>query len=480
MFLAVPCAFVVLALSACSAGEATLEGAAYHDQIKADHALIQNTQEQGTVKLSLEEAIKRGIQENMDARVSALEYLSAQSDVSLEKLGAFPSVKYSLTRNGRSNTGASSSMSAATGLQSLEPSISSDQYRTLRDIDVNWNFLDVATALMQTKQAGDQALIAGERHRKVLQNIRNDVYVAYWRALAATVNRPQTERLLKAVQGQYANIDSAIAQNLISTMQAEQSRKLISERATELEAAQKEADLALIELKSLLSLPQDTALELTSKVSNISQPYKATMQKDMTELEMTALENRPEMREAFVQQNVSARDTRMEILKTIPGAELFFGHKNDTNSFLADNQWQSFSASIVQNITALLTLPTRHKAAKNKEAVTQARRLATATAILTQVNLARHGLAYTNAQYQNALASEKSSTRLSFASQKSALAGSSSGQDALVAKLEAQTFAIKALQAHAAVQGAYAALVISIGSDLSEPFSIASLSGEPG
>jgi multidrug efflux system outer membrane protein len=481
LFLRTSCVVIALTLSACSAANSDLDSAQFHEQIKEDRELTQTLQTTETIKLSLEEAIARGVEANMDAQVSALEYLSAQDDVSLEKIKAFPSVKYAITRNGRSNPGASSSMSAATGLQSLEPSISSEQYRTLRDLDINWNVLDVATALMQTKQANDRAIIAGERHRKVLQNIRSDVYTAYWRAQAADKTKAETRKLVDAANGHSAKLDQAVNEKLISIAQAEQLKSQILERVSNLETAQNEALLAEIELKSLLSLPQGARVELTSKPNDIAQSYKTVLARDTEELELAALESRPEMREAYVQQNVSARDTRMEILKTIPGAELFFGFKNDTNKFLEDNSWQTFSASLVQSVTELLTLPTRYESAKNREEVTKARRLATATAILAQVHIARHSLVYANRQYQNALSAEKSAARLSYSAQKNSLAGNMSGMEVVLARLEAQEKKIKALQAYSAIQQAYADLAMSTGADITGSFSVAQATrGGPG
>jgi multidrug efflux system outer membrane protein len=465
------CVITVLALAACSAPPSELGSAPHRAQILEDRAATQNFTHGQIISLSIEEALELGIQTNMDARVSALEYLSAQDDVTLEKLQAFPSVKYALTRSGRSNSGASSSMSAATGLQSLEPSISSEQYRTLRDLDVNWNLIDVAAAVMQSRSSADRAGIAEERHRKVLQNIRKDVYVAYWRAQADQETHKQTLSLLGSMDAQYDNLNTAVEEKLISRGEGERIKSELRKRRTELEELQSEASSAVIELQGLLSLPYGADLDLTTKTQDLSGAMNAATSKDAETLELIALEQRPEMHEAFLEQNISARDTRLEILRTIPGAELFFGMKNDTNRFLEDRKWASFSAAIVQNITELVTLPARYRGAKNQEELSRARHLAKATAVMAQVHLARHSLIYARRQYENAKDAEQGARYTGFATQKSALAGQSSAQESLLARLDAHMAYIRSRQAYAAMQDAYASLILSLGLEVGKPVS---------
>lgn len=465
----VPLIFFAIALISCagnSPGQYESERAL---QIKNDRAATQNFEPGQTVKISIEDALNLGVQNNMDARVSALEYLSAQKDITLEKLKAFPAIEYSLTRTGRSNPGASSSLSASTGLQSLEPSISSEQYRTLNDLDINWNLIDVATAVMQSKSAIERADLSAERHRKVLQNIRKDVYAVYWRVLADQETKQQTQILLEDIQKQKQNLDTALKEKLLSRLETENVKNDLTQRQMELEALAKENSAAIIEFQSLLSLPYNSSLTLTSKNENIDQAVLNATKADVQILELTALKQRPEMREAFIDQKISARDARLEILKTIPGAKLFFGLKDDTNRFLEDNQWSSFSAAIVQNITSLITLPARYSKAKNLEELARARHLAKATAIMAQVHLSRHGLIYAKQQYINAKEHQESGHYTGLASQESARLGRTPAQDALLKKIDAHIKRIRRYQAYAALQDQYASLLLSTGHDIGTP-----------
>ena len=68
---------------------------------------------------------------------------------------------------------------------------------------------------VRAKQAGDEALIANEMRRKVVNRVIEDVRTAYWRALAS-------EHLVARLRGLEGRVRSAMAE----------SRKLFNDRQT--------------------------------------------------------------------------------------------------------------------------------------------------------------------------------------------------------------------------------------------------------
>lgn len=460
----------------CTATSVELDTAQHQEILQEDQRILQNPANiSKEIALSIDEALEIAVEQNMDARVSALEFLSAQDSVTLENIRALPSMEYTLSRTGRDNFAASRSLSLATGQQSLEPSVSSDRYRSTRDITLNWNLIDAATALMQARSASNRADIAEERYAKVLQNIHRDVYAAYWRARAESKTGAETQNLAAQARDHIANIDKAYSQKLISKSEAYQRKAPYLESLNVLEALQNESQLAVIELKSLLNLPQDTKLTLVSDMPKRSKIYADLLKSDMDVLEMAALENRPEMREAFIERNISIRETKQEILRTIPGAEVFFGFSRDSNQFLTNDRWQNYSASLVQNITNLLTFPDRYLIARKNENLSEARRVTLAAAILAQVHIARHGLAYSSDQAQVAEEEQEAAQFAAFAAQKRQHSGQIAKGDVLLSRMQAQEKKLESYQALAAEQDAYAALVNTLGMDAGRGLSFASL-----
>ena len=453
-------------MSACTANRVELGSADHMEILKADRENSADRSSPEKLHLSYHDALKRAIAQNLDARVSALEALSKEDDIDIARLQAMPDFSISGTAYGRSNKGASSSRSIISGNESLEPSYSTERYHNTREISVSWNTLDLILAVAESRIAKDEAIIARQRHAKVLQNIERDVHAAYWQAFAHQKTVNETEELLDRVQKQLGNVKKAHKENLIAASKAADLQNEIQQQKTSLDAVNKDLSYAEIELKSLLSIPQDTKLILTSKPDKKNKIVKSLLSAELAALEEEALVKRPEVNETILQKNIDAQNTRNTILRTVPGADLFFASNRDSNEFLYDKDWLSFSASISQSLSALFTLPARHRAAKNIEELGDARRLSLAAAIITQVHLARHRLDLAQQNYKQAEESYRIAREQARKAKAQKSLGLESGNVALPKTLQAQTLKIQSLQAHAEMQDALASLLNTLGRPL--------------
>lgn len=453
----------------CSGTTVDLDSPSHSQMLVADRDVSgQGYAEQGRIiKLSLDDAIKRGFERNLDARVAALEALSQQDAVTLAQLKALPGIDLSGGYTGRSNPGASSSRSAATGQESLEPSISTEQHRRVASLEANWNLLDAALALADAAKADDEAKVAGERYAKVVQNVERDIYSAYWRALAYQDIRDQSKALMNNAARQIEKIDGAASDKLISSAEAGEKMSIISDRQRTLRDLHDRLQLAEIELKGMLSLPLDSKLILTTKRKDIEPDVRRMLGENISNQEWNALQSRPEMREEILKKNMTVRDTRREIFQTFPGIDLLVSNEYDSNKFLVDPSWSNFSAKIAQSITGLITLPSRYNAAKTKEAVADARRQALSSAILAQVHIARTRLGALNDVNTSMRLSQKAASRKSQALAGKKAQGMASGQDALLAQLESDIEKIRSGLAYAELQDAYAAMNTTLGRSIS-------------
>lgn len=427
----------------------------------AIHAPAGGAQEEYT--LSLEDALEWAAAANLDSRVSALEVLSKEDDIDLARLQALPQISAKRSRLGRDNEGASSSRSIITGNQSLEPSFSSDRYRTTDEISLNWDVIDVALAVAQSRIAKDEVMIAQQRHEKVLQTIRRDVTSAYWRAYAAQESRTKTTEILSRADTSINSLESAVRQKYISAAQAAELKSDLISQARSLRARDQELAAAEIELKSLLSIPRSAALVLTSRPDKAHESARGLLQADIGALEMEALRQRPEITETVIQGNIDRQNTRNEILRTIPGANIFFGYNTDSNSFLQDGNWFSFSGTIAQNVTSLFTAPARIRTAENREELGEARRVSLMAAVLTQLHLSRHALqaALDEEKYTGSAAASASDQERAARAQKSV--GALAGPYALSKELAAQNARIEALKAQSIVQESVATMFSTLG-----------------
>ncbi len=414
--------------------------------------------------LTLFDSFDRAITENLDVRLSAFELVIAEDDINLNRLAAYPQLDYSFNYLGRSNLGASSSKSILSGNQSLEPSISTDRHRNTTDLDLRWNIIDIALAAVNTKSAQSVYLVQQEKHRQVIQTVISDVQAAYLRSWIAQRISPDVQATIADLEKSITNVQKARDQKLLSSEQAGRSISALTSEIDALKGVMEQVVFAEAELRALLSIPQFVELTLLPPPDDIlSADIAGILARDMGDLEIAALRTRPEMREVAWNIQSAQNDINAEIIRSIPGAEIFLGYNTDTNSFLQDSQWFDFSASIVQKLMALATLPQRYEAAENKKEAEKIKATATATAIVTQVHLARHRLALEKQFYEENQALAKSAEDILLAAEKKHAEGFISGQERVMSKAKALGSQLRAHLANADLHDAVLDMHISLG-----------------
>lgn len=459
--------FMVMAITACSKSETLeLNSPAHRDAVHATYAEIVQENGPRVIQLTFKDALDLAAKSNLDARVSALEILVAQNDLSLEKLSAMPEFQLIHRYTDRSNPGASSSRSVISGDESLEPSVSTDTNRHLTDLDLRWGYIDVLLAASRSRNASDNQAIAIERHRKVKHNIYRDTARAFWRAYTAQQFEPDIRVWLDKAQGQLANIAKAKDQKLMAPAQISQQEEALLQEVQVLRQDLHEIRQTREELKTLLGLPLDTKVSLEGggsiAMDKILGDLIAT---DIKHFELEALKERPEVREAFLSENIALRNIRQEIIQTFPGAEIFLGLNRDTNSFLENKMWGEFSLSIAQNLSRLFTLPVRYRAAENRRDLEAVRRLALSAAVITQVHLARQRLVFSHEIYEEAASLEQAKTDRANIQAGKQSEGFVSGGDVLRSRLQEFSAKVRSGLAKADLIESLASFYVTLGRD---------------
>lgn len=358
--------------------------------LESDMTLLYGEQEPIAAPLTLYEAMARGVKYNINQRVALMEEVLANSNTDVNALGMLPGLDLEGAYVGRNNAEAISARSKATGLQSLEPSIFQDEHRRIANLDLSWNTLDAGMAYVQSRQASDQARAMTERRRKVVQNIAQDVRAAYWRAASAQILGEHIDGLLTR------------ADNVLRLLEEEESKKSTQDISAlltlqkrlydtmqDLMAERDALATSKAELAALIGVPPSTDFRLASPeadmMSGYSLPRLTTSRQD---LEVLALLIRPEMREQTLIKRVAARGQTASVLETFPGIGGIVGYNYDSNSFLDDESWASFSVGLTANLMKLFTLPVRLQHAENKEKLADLQRMAMVATVLTQMSIA--------------------------------------------------------------------------------------------
>ena len=456
----------LMAISGCGAPTQPVDSYALMQRIDEDRATIYKPMEQ-VQPLKLEEALARAIKYNLDTKVAEMDALIAADDVTLQMLNSLPSVTAKIQRHARSNEGGSSSFSVLTGMESLQPSISQEQYRTTAQLNAEWNLLDAGINVWRGKSVSDQMLIAQERRRKVYQSVVQDAYIAYWRAAVAQTVLPTIESLLNDIDLQLKNVDQQVDMGIVPLGDAQASKDRLLEKKMQLTRMKNGLALADLELKTLISYPLDQKLTLDLEgqdlLENTALP---SVEGEIENFERTALLNRPEVREEMLNKRISMRDIKLSLLETIPGLELLLTYNYDSNKYLVYSSWVDSIAGITASINKIITAPTRYKRAQNIDLLADKRRQALIAAIITQVHVAR-------ARYDS-LAEEYADQTQAIAHSKSVLkrakdyndTGLMSKVELLNVKIDSSIAAINKAFAFADAQDAYGRFINTLGVDL--------------
>ncbi len=470
-------------LAACAPSQGPIETAEIRQTVSRDLASVyrhgpdketgkkeeEKTQKAGPEKLTLEEVLARALKYNLDTKVAELDELIAADDVSLQALNALPSVTAKIQRHGRSNPGGSSSFSLLTGTQSLQPSISSDQYRDVQQLNLEWNFLDAGINLWRARSASDRVLIAQERRRKIYHNVVQDAYTAYWRVAVAQMALPRIEDLLKQTEERAEKLDEQLKAGTVPLADVQNKKTELLNRRQQLVSMKEQMSFAEIELKTLIDYPPAQPIAVvTSGADWLAAGSLPKVKGAAADLETTAFLNRPELREELLNKRISVRDIRHSVVETLPGAELIFSYNRDSNSFLSYNSWVDGIGSITHAINKIITAPSRIKRAQNLDELADKRRHALLAAIITQVYVARARydfLAYAYGEYERV--ADNASQILKRAKDFST-AGLMSGEEFLNVTIDESIADINRALAYAEAQDAYGRLITTLGVDLWE------------
>lgn len=415
--------------------------------------------------LTLHEALARGIAYNLDHRLAVAQEAVAQGDIRLAAMEAFPDLDLKGQYVGRSSEAASSSRSVLTGRESLEPSFSTDSHRRTSSLDLSWNLLDTGLAAVRGRQVRDKALITAEQRRKVVHNIVQDVRYAYWRAAVLEESAAEIETLLAQAQ-KAVDKSLQIEQARLQAPEAalgQQSRLLESmNRLMEMRAG---LAAAKAELAGLINLPPDQPFTLAPGKALDDLTAMPPLATRIEDLERLALHNRPELQEELYNRRIAAHDLRLAVFETFPGFEALFGVNRDSNSFLENQEWASFSVGFTQSLMKLFTLPARTKQAKNQQALADLRRQALAAAIMAQVRISTTRLALAESRLGVMKQIYGVNTRLSRLAGSKRIASMLTAAEELEVKMDMLNTKLRAHMAFVDAQNAYGQVLSSIGID---------------
>ncbi|MDD2895877.1 MAG: TolC family protein [Aliarcobacter sp.] len=361
------------------------------EQTQKDMTLLNEVVVPITKPISLDEAIERGTNHNLQKRVKVLETALSEKQLDLVYYDMLPNLTAAAGYSERNNYAASASTSFTNGNpQSLganpQYSVSQDKERTTADIGFSWNILDFGLSYVRAQQQADKFLIAKEKEKKVEQNLSQEIRRAYYQAVSS-------QDLLKRIQPMMIEVNKALGDSkqvqnqrvAKSPMEALSYQRELLDILRSLHTLESSLISAKIELAELMGLKPGIEFELADKVEKDYQIPEFNMNID--EMEKLALENRPELAEGRYQVRISEKELTAAKLKMLPGINLNTSLSYENSDYLLNNDWYSYGANVSWNLLNVFKANEYNKIAKTQIEVAKEQQLALSMAVLSQVHL---------------------------------------------------------------------------------------------
>jgi len=350
--------------------------------------------------LTLEEAIARAIKYNLDRRVKLMEESVARGQWDAGQFDLLPKLVASAGYHDRSNDLITKSKDSVTGVPSLtNPYISSDRNATVVDLGFTWSLLDFGQSYYAERVSSERLLIAGERRRKALHLLMQDVRSAFWRAASAQKLQQTVQRTLAEGEDALSLARQAEAERLRNPLDSLRYQRQLLENLRLLESVEQELSSARVELASLTRLPLGQEIAVVEPTEEMSLWWQEV---PVEKMEQVALVHNADLRESVHNIRIAADEARRGLLRLFPNLTFTYGIHQSNDSYLINQNWNDAGLQLSFNLFSLLGRSAQEKLGDAGIELAKQQRLATTMGVLAQVHLARQQLGNVHRQYVRA------------------------------------------------------------------------------
>ena len=411
-------------------------------------------------------AMARALKYNLDHRVEQFRIALAQRKLSSAQAGLLPDLTARAGYAARSNDIVTQSQDLLTGVRTDSLSTSSERRSGTADLAFNFHVLDFGLSYVRAQQAADEALIAEEQRRKIVNRIIEDVRTSYWRAVSA-------ERLLHGFQKLEQRVERAQSDNekLRRAGQASPMTALTSERELvdikkQIRRLDAQLRTAKAQLAGLMNIRPGADFHLV--VPN-RQLTGLRIAEDGNELSHLAVQNRPEFRETLYRARINVAEENAAKLELLPGVHLFAGANYDSNDFLLNSSWLDAGAKASWNLMRILKYPIRRASVRAEGDLIETKAKAYAMAIMTQVHMARARHAQALRIAETAAEYSKVQDRITEQMRARVKAGAEARRSLIREEMNALVAAVEYDIAYADLQNAFGNVYAAVGLDPIRP-----------
>lgn len=369
------------------------------EQGGADRVAALQDVEPITGPLTLEQVIARALKYNLDRRARMLEEALAFQQFDASRYDMLPKLLAQAGYTSRNNDKISQSRNSDDGTLSESRFISQERDHTVSSLSLSWNMLDLGVGYFGSRQQADRALIAGEKRRKAMHLLMQDVRTAFWRAVSAQKLEAEVRATTLVAEEALADAHQAETERLRNPLDSLRYQRQVLENLRLLEAIEQELSTAQTELAALINAPIGQPIALVEPDFDLDHQALAVPVATMEEVAMVA---NADIREQHYNARIARDETRKTLTRLFPSLNFSYGVNYDTDSYLVNRQWNETGVQLSFNLFNLLTGPAQLKLAEAGVALADQRRVSMQMAVMAQVHLARQQLINAQHQFQRA------------------------------------------------------------------------------
>ncbi len=448
-----------LLLAGCSVTPEPIHRQEVISTIEEDRGLIYASQESLDGPIDLAETMARALKYNLDHRVQLVQEALSSRSFDLVKLDMLPLLSASVSRVERDNVNASRSLSILTGRESLEPSTSQDQKRSLADMRFAWNILDFGISYLQAKQESDRFLITRMGRRDVMVKLLQQARTTFWRAAAMQQVAFDLDATLKRSREALDALRKVRDEQLRTPISTLQDLRTMVEIVQQLEQMQQSVNQARVELALLINEPPSSKLLLDLPETLPQLPMELP---DLDEMELAALANSATYVGELYNARIDQIESRKAMLRLLPGLEFGYTFNYDSNSYLVNNQWREASLRLTGNLLRLTAWQRTQLHNEARDHLAMARRLAMNMTVVTKLHLAWQEYRNSISRLERARELDQVDRDIRLLTEQSVASNASSGIEEIQSQARALRSAMAGLLAYADAQDAFGKMVVSL------------------
>ncbi len=416
-----------------------------------------------TGPLTIDEAMARALKYNLERRSRMMEEALSRGQFDVSKFDMLPKIiaqaGYSERDSARFTY--SSTFPSETPDRSRSPSTTSERNFSTSDLGLTWSMLDLGLGYYGARQQADRFLIAGEKRRKAMHLLMQDVRTAYWRAASAQLLKNDVVKTIALADEALVDSRKAGNERVRNPLEPLRYQRQLLENLRLLENINQELSSAQVDLATLVNSPVGQAIQIaTTDLTNISDELSLV---SIDKLEETALQSNPDLREHHYNARIAKEETRRTILRMFPNLSFNYGSKYNTDSYLMSNNWNEAGVQMSFNLMNLITGGSQMKLANAGVALADQRRVASQAAVITQVHLSRLQAVNARSQFDRADAIYATDKRIAEVMRNRQLVQTQSKLDLVSTETAAVLSLLRRYQALAQVQVAENRMLATLG-----------------